>query len=102
MRYVIVDLEGASRDYFETSESAREALFEAELDAPGSAAELYVVTYDDTGTESGEPERGDELLRSASKSVAVGGGENQLVVLARTLAERPSAGANTQLPAVPA
>jgi len=61
MRYVIVDLEGASRDYFETREAVREALGEAERDWPGAAAELYVVTYD-AGVELGEPERGDELL----------------------------------------
>lgn len=69
MRYVIVDLEGASRDYFATPEAVAEALLEIEADAPSSAAELYVVTYDDDGAQCGDPERGDELL--ARKGVQV-------------------------------
>lgn len=63
MRYVIVDLDGASRDYFRTRGAVREALIEIETEAPGTAAELYVVTYDDDERQ-GEPERGDELLAS--------------------------------------
>lgn len=62
MRYVLVDLDGASRDYFSTRGAAHLALEEIEAEAPGSASELYVVTYDDDGVRQGDPERGDELL----------------------------------------
>lgn len=62
MRYVIVDLDGASRDYFRTRGAVRDALVEIETEAPGTAAELYVMTYDDDDERQGEPERGDELL----------------------------------------
>jgi hypothetical protein len=61
MRYVLVDLEGASRDYFSSRDAAREALLEIEEEAPGASTELYVVAYDDDGR-AGRPERGDELL----------------------------------------
>lgn len=65
MRYAIVDLDGASRDYFSVRQDAHEALAEAELEHPGSARELFVVKYDDaTGEQIGEPERGDEVLAS--------------------------------------
>lgn len=62
MRYVLVDLDGASREHLPTRGAVRMALEEIEADAPGSASELYVVTYDDGGVRQGEPERGDEVL----------------------------------------
>lgn len=62
MRYVIVDLEGASRDYFATRGAVREALREIEAAAPGTTAELYVVTYDDDDVRRGDAERGDEMI----------------------------------------
>lgn len=62
MRYVLVDLDGASRDYFATRGAVHDALCEIELEGEGAAAELYVVTYDDDGSKQGQPERGDELL----------------------------------------
>jgi hypothetical protein len=62
MRYVLVDLQGASREHFESRDAARNAILELEDEDPGVAGELYVVAYDDDGSQVGEPERGDELL----------------------------------------
>ena len=62
MRYVIVDLDGASRGHYSTRGAVRDALRDAEQDHPGIAEELYVTTYDDDRARVGKPERGDELL----------------------------------------
>ncbi len=62
MRFVLVDLDGASRDYFADRREVREALVEAEADFQGGAAELYVLTYDDAGNRLGDGIRGDEWL----------------------------------------
>jgi hypothetical protein len=62
MRYVLVDLQGASREYFASRDAARNAILELEDEEQGIAAELYVVAYGDDGGRVGEPERGDELL----------------------------------------
>jgi hypothetical protein len=65
MRYVIVDLEGASRDYFGRRSDVRDALLEHEQERPGAAQELFVAKYDDmSGERIGELERGDEVLAS--------------------------------------
>jgi hypothetical protein len=71
MRFTIVDLEGASRDYFSRREDVLDALAEFESEHPGAAEELFVVTYDDDGNRSGEPERGDEVLTRYSSSRTV-------------------------------
>jgi hypothetical protein len=63
MRYAIVDLEGAAREYFSTRAGVRDALIELEADDPGVAAEVYIVAYNDDRVVVDEPERGDELLR---------------------------------------
>jgi len=62
MRYAVVDLDGASRDYFDTLDAVASALREAERDVSGAAAELYVVAYDDGGARLADPVRGDEWL----------------------------------------
>ena len=62
MRYVIVDLEGASRDYFSERQDLVDAIAEVEADQPGAADELFIMTYDEAGERTGDPERGDELL----------------------------------------
>lgn len=62
MRFVIVDLEGASRDYFSQLPDVVEALEELEAEQPGMAAELFISAYDAAGRLLAEPERGDELL----------------------------------------
>lgn len=62
MRYVIVDLHGASRDYFDALGDVGSALREAEDDEPGIAAELYVVAYAESGERPAAPVRGDEWL----------------------------------------
>lgn len=85
MRYVIVDLDGASRDYFATMEGAREAIYESEVDARGSAAELYVVAYADGGERVGDPVRGDELLRAQWRNIETSAsGAFQVVEAPRT------------------
>jgi hypothetical protein len=66
MRYVIVDLEGASRDYFGERQELIEALEELGGEEPGTTAEVFIVTYDERGDRVGEPERGDEVLDSHS------------------------------------
>lgn len=67
MHYVTVDLEGASRDYFDTRESLLDALRQIEVETPGATVELYVVTYDDAGVPQGEPERADEALAETNE-----------------------------------
>jgi hypothetical protein len=62
MRYVLVDLQGASREHFESRDAARNAVLELEDEDPGVAGEVYMLAYDDDGSQVGEPERGDELL----------------------------------------
>lgn len=86
MRYVIVDLDGASRDYFSSRGAVREALREAERDTPGIAAELYVIRYDGEGKRFGDPERGDELLRVPGGVVAVLLGQPPRSVVTQTTA----------------
>jgi hypothetical protein len=71
MRFVIVDLEGASRDYFSEWQDLVEALTELEAEAPGTTEEVFVMTYDEANERCGEPERGDEVLaqqQSAAKT----------------------------------
>ena len=63
MRYVIVDMEGASRDYFDTRDDVLEALRGLEEEHPGIAGELLVVTYDDEGRPVGEAESGEEVFK---------------------------------------
>jgi hypothetical protein len=57
MEYVLVDLDGASRDYFDTQGAVRAALKEL-----GEAAEFYVLVYNGAGEQLGEAIRGDEWL----------------------------------------
>jgi len=64
MRYVIVDLDGASRAYFDARGPALKALQELEEETQGIAAELYLVAYDDDGARVRGPEPADELLRA--------------------------------------
>jgi hypothetical protein len=64
MRYVIVDLDGASRAYFDTRGHILKALRDLEDETPGIAAELHVVTYDDSGARIRSPEPADSLLGS--------------------------------------
>ena len=68
MRFVIVDLEGASRDYFSDRGDLVDALLELEVEHAGTATELFVVTYDDEGERLAEPERGDEVLEQYSSA----------------------------------
>src|SRR5688572_6218775 len=74
MRYVIVDLEGASRDYFDDRQDLVQSLDEIENDHPGITAELFVVAYDAEGARVGKPERADEIRAhySASRTVRLG------------------------------
>jgi hypothetical protein len=67
MRYVIVDIDGAPRDYFATLADVLEALQEVEADAPSALNELYVVTYNDDDVRHGEPLRGDEVLAALTE-----------------------------------
>jgi len=62
MRYVIVDMEGASREYFSRREDVRAALRELEAEQPGIAGDLLVLTYDDEGHLIGEPESAVDVL----------------------------------------
>lgn len=71
MRYVIVDLDGASRDYFSDRQALVDELRELEAEQPGSAIEFYVVSYDDDGLRVDEPERADEVLAEFSDSRTV-------------------------------
>ncbi len=76
MRYVIVDLDGASRDYFDTQDAVGNALREAESDAAGAAADLYVVAY--AGDQMAlDPVRGDEWLNGWITSPPDDGAEFQ-------------------------
>lgn len=70
MRFVIVDLEGASRDYFSGRQDLVDALAELEAEQPGTAAEVFIVSYDEAGERVGEPERADELLARYSGAKA--------------------------------
>jgi hypothetical protein len=101
MRYVIVDLDGASRDYFDTLDAVGSALREAESDAPGAAAELYVVAYSDGGDRMAETVRGDEWL--AKGRITTGAiSSTQLIALAKARKQSLVAGARTEPPKVPA
>lgn len=73
MRFVIVDLEGASRDYFSDRQDLVDALLELETECPGAAGEVFAMTYDEANERVGEPIRGDELLtrESAAKTYRV-------------------------------
>ncbi|HEU5354684.1 MAG TPA: hypothetical protein VFU65_09490 [Actinocrinis sp.] len=64
MRYVIVDLEASSREHFSTRGDVLEALRDVAADDPGYLEELFIVKYDDSGTQVDAPERGDEALAS--------------------------------------
>jgi hypothetical protein len=64
MRYVIVDMDGASRDYFSRRDDVREALRELEDEHPGIADDLLVMSYGDDGQRIGEPEPAVEVLAS--------------------------------------
>lgn len=82
MRFVIVDLEGASRDYFSQRPDVVEALQELETEQPGTAADFYVVSYDAGGLRIAAPERGDEVLalaKGATKTYWYG--DSQVVVV---------------------
>lgn len=63
MRYVIVDMDGASREYFSRRSDVREALLELEQEHAGIANELLVVRYDEDGLRVGEPESSFDVLR---------------------------------------
>ena len=62
MRYVIVDLYGASREHLDSAEELMDVLREIEDDAAGSTAELFVVTYDEDGNRLDQTRRADEVL----------------------------------------
>lgn len=62
MRYVIVDLDGASRAYFGTRGEVLNELRHLEDETPGIATELYVAVYGDDGGPRKAPELADELL----------------------------------------
>ncbi len=68
MRFVIVDLDGASRDYFSERQDVVEALEELESEHAGATGEVFVVTYDEQGSRVGEPERGDEIVALYSRA----------------------------------
>ncbi len=69
MRIIMLDLEGASRDYFDSRQELVDALEELEAEEPGTAAELFVATYDDDGRLVAELERGDEVLEQYSRTL---------------------------------
>ena len=58
MEYVLVDKEGASRDYLDAAHDVGAALREA----GGNAGDFYVLAYTDAGEQLGEAIRGDEWL----------------------------------------
>jgi hypothetical protein len=70
MRYVITTSEGGSPSYFETREAARASLRALDDQAPGSADDFLLWTYNDNGQRRGTPEWADELL-SASPAPAM-------------------------------
>ena len=67
MPYTIVDLDGSTRDCFEARGELELALYEAELEHPGSAQDLYVFLIDDAGEQVGDAERGDEVLANLAQ-----------------------------------
>jgi len=62
MRYVIVDLDGASREYFGTLGEVLKELRRLEDEAPGIAEELFVAVYGDDGAPRKPLEPAKELL----------------------------------------
>lgn len=61
-RYVIVDLEGASRDYFDYLDDLAAWLQRATQKHPGVERELLVRTYDDAGKKIGKAQWAAECL----------------------------------------
>lgn len=95
MRYVIVDLDGASRDYFQAPDAVRSALRDFESDG-GAVEDLFVVAYDANGDRLGSPVRGDDWLRIGSIQTGTTV-KTKPVPVAKS---RQTAGASTGSPAV--
>ncbi len=64
MRYVIVDLDGASRAYFNTRGEIRSYLQDLRDDDAGIIADLFVVAYAEDGQRVGGPQSAEELVES--------------------------------------
>lgn len=69
MRYVIVDHNGASHDYFDDARELLEAIDEIERDDSASLAEIMVLRYDDQGARVGDPIEAVALVAHDAESV---------------------------------
>lgn len=107
MRFVIVDLEGAPRDSFGERQDLVDAIVELESGCPGTAGEVFVMSYDEAGERTGEIERADELLARYSAAKTYRHDRTRTAVWGRSIArvtERPESGpvAGRSREAVPA
>jgi hypothetical protein len=62
MRFAISDIEGDTLDTFDDQRGAVAAMFELIDQSPMSAAELFLLAFNDDGSPFGQAVRGDELL----------------------------------------
>jgi hypothetical protein len=71
MRYVIVDLEGASRGHFATYSDLLEVIDETRADDPSLLNDLLVLRYDDGGGRVGDPIQAGQLAPRSFEDVPV-------------------------------
>jgi hypothetical protein len=85
MRYVIVDMDGASRDYFSRRKDVRDALRELEGEHPGIVGDLLVVTYGNDGQQIGKSEAAVEVLAAVPLEPMIGFGASATRLLVTDL-----------------
>ena len=67
MRYVAVDSEGASREYFDDLEDVADWLDAVEAKYPGVGEEFLVRTYTDDWQKYGRPSRANDIRRALGR-----------------------------------
>jgi hypothetical protein len=70
MRYVIIDLDGASRGHFDVFSDLLEVIDDVRRDDPEMVDELHVLQYDDDGERVGAPIPALTLLPQNAADVA--------------------------------
>lgn len=67
MRYVAIDSEGASREYFDDLEDVADWLDAVEAKYPGVSEEFLVGTYTDDWQKHGRPSRANDIRRALGR-----------------------------------
>lgn len=71
MRFVVVDLRGNQRAFFDSRAELVEELREGLLADPRALVSLYVVPQDASGNNVGPVQRADEVLSGATRSLSL-------------------------------